>query len=225
MDVFYHRMTNYADDPNNAFEINLMSVIELRKHYVIQGVHHSHTMCNPVKGERMAPSYADMQSQLQWEVPFYITCLGGKPDVYYDFFGWGDQLPISPLRSRVFRSGVHDCYSLVRDVRYLLDGTVLPDGPRSMNWWDNKHIEENPLADRWEKEGLYQVSEGDVQMGDILFFQFRNGVPSHCGIYLANDIFCHHLYGRLSKCDVLGQWGRHWCGTYRYEANPVRVVA
>jgi cell wall-associated NlpC family hydrolase len=155
-----------------------------------------------------------MQSQQAWAIPSYITILTSR-GTYLDHFGWGDQLQPDPLRQRHFRSGVNDCYSLVRHAYHKAFNVVLPDGPRAMDWWDDPQAE-NPITSNLTKAGFHPVAQDEIRQGDCVTFAIRQGVVSHCGVYIGHSLFLHHLHGRLSKVDPLPYWRRFMHSVVRY---------
>lgn len=214
----YHRLQNVHPEPMEHFAADPLAVHEIvsAPGAQLHGVHHSHPKADDRSGRGLCPSFADMETQMAWAVPFYITALSPR-GTYMDFFGWGDQLPYPSLKQRQFRSGVADCYALVRHLHYALDGTVYPDGPRSLLWWDDPSgAGSNPLTDQLTGKGFIEVPAEDIQPGDDLLFAIRRGAIVHCGTYLGNDLFLHHLHGRLSKVDPLPMWGRFLAKVVRY---------
>lgn len=210
----YIRLRNAAESPTMFAEPDKGEWARVTDRYMVTGVHHSHTVCCPHKRTGLCPSGMDMQSQLTNRIPYFITCLSYKGQ-YMDFFGWGDQLPFPSLLERDFRSGVTDCYSLVRHAVFALSGVVLHDGPRVADWWSDPGSG-NPITDNFADAGFRSVDPGDIQPGDALLFAIKPGLVSHCGLYLGHDLFLHHLHGRLSKVDPLPQWRRYLFGVARH---------
>ncbi len=102
-----------------------------------------------------------------------------------------------------YRSGVQDCYGLVR--RYFkefyqldLANFARPDG-----WWNDPSIDlinESLHADGWQNIGINLRS---MRIGDALVFSLINGRANHVGIYVGNGMFIHHVYNRFSSEDAL----------------------
>lgn len=212
----YERLHNTHRDPRGNFDTNPTEVYEAIGEGTLHGVHHSHPRSSMSTGAGLSPSPADAEAQMLWQVPFYITCLGPGGQ-YVDFFGWGDQLSTPPLIARQFRNVVSDCYALVRHLHHRVDGVVYPDAPRAAGWWNDAKAE-NPILKHLHGWAFREVSLAEVQPGDDLLFAMSKGVVTHCGVYLGQDTFVHHLAGRMSRIDVLPQWKRVFAGAVRYSA-------
>lgn len=212
--LVYRRMENVHSEPHGNFLVDATEMEEALLQGELHGVHHSHPKANDTTGEGFCPSYNDMVSQLSWSVPFYITVMRG-PRNFAEFFGWGDQLPVANLKKRAFKSGVFDCYSLVRHAHLVWGGEVYPDGPRGLNWWNDADAD-NPFLQRLNTPAFQRVEPKDLRPGDDLLFSLSRGVISHCGVYLGHDLFLHHLHGRLSRVDPLPQWSRKLAMAVRY---------
>jgi cell wall-associated NlpC family hydrolase len=147
-------------------------------------------------------------------VPYYVCTLSHK-NTFMDFWGWGDQLPVPPLKHRDFRSGVTDCFAMVRHYHWAAFGNVLPDYPRAEDWWDDRTAE-NPLITHMTNDCYHEVERADIQDGDGLLFKLRHNVVTHCGVYVSEGLFLHHMHGKISKTDPLVQWGRFLHKVMRY---------
>lgn len=210
----YVPLHNAHPDPEEHACAHPGEVAEVLTRGTLHGIHHSHTRCEPATRRGMCPSFHDMVEQERWQVPHYITCVdaGGR---LLELFGWGDQLPVPPLKQREFRNGVTDCYAMVRHVRWALDGVLLPDGPRSDLWWE-RDPDENPIMGNLTGKGFKEVPLTEVEPGDGLLFSFKRGVVAHCGAYIGRDLFAHHLHARLSRVDPLPQWRKFLAMAVRY---------
>jgi len=174
----------------------------------LQGVFHSHPT-----GE-LTPSIPDMVSQMEMQVPFYV-CTLSKKNTYMDFWGWGDQLPTPPLKSREFRSGIADCYAAVRHFHWLALGNILPDYPRADDWWSEPDSP-NPIEAAMTKPCFASVPPEKIEVGDGLLFKLRHNRVTHCGVYVGEGLFLHHMHGKISKVDPLVQWARFLHRVMRY---------
>lgn len=200
-------MTNLHKQPRDFYKMDLSTVI---RYHVIHGIFHSHP-----SGE-LEPSFADMQSQISWDIPFYICTLSRK-NTFMDFFGWGDQLPVPSLTSRTFRSGVNDCYSLYRHWKWLNEGVLVPEYPRDRSFYDGSV--KTPFEDP-DALGLYEeVPLSDARPGDGLLFTLRRGRNTHCGVYTGQGLLMHHLHGKISKEEPLQPWARFLHKVMRYRGN------
>lgn len=126
----------------------------------------------------------------------------------------------APLIGREFAFGVLDCYALVRDWYARERGITLPDVERRDRFWERG---ENLLLDNFAAAGFAPI-RGGLQPGDVFIMQIgrdsRGGparLPNHCGVYLGDDVFLHHLHNRLSGRDVFGgMWAERTVMTVRY---------
>lgn len=218
-------LENVHEAPEDRFRAHPQQVADICNFgYTFEGIHHSHPRCNRTTGAGLHPSAYDLECQQAWQVPFYITCLTAK-HTYLDFFGWGDQLPIPPLKNRDFRNGVTDCYALVRHATFVHSGVVLPDGPRANNWWDDP-LAENPILTNLTAKGFVSLETGeDLHVGDPLLFAIKGGHITHCGFYIGDEMFLHHLHGRVSRTDSLQQWKKFFKGAARYAPGAQGVPA
>ncbi|CTQ45775.1 NlpC/P60 family protein [Roseibium aggregatum] len=193
-------LTNVADDPVEDFEVSPVEWFKASD--VAEVLIHSHTNGNDF------PSRIDMESQIEMGIPWGIIVTNGTEA--RDPFFWGDTLPREGLIGRVFRHGVTDCYSLIRDYFRSEKDVVIPDFPRSHKWWDNG---ENMYLEGFEKAGFVEIREDEVQPGDCFLMKVGTQVPSHAGVYLGNNTILHHLPARLSRSEPFGGWLKlvsHW---------------
>ena len=210
-EVVFKHCENLAEKPENNFRIAEEVYGPHLRNGTLHGVFHSHT------NGQLEPSYADMQAQIEMDVPFYVCTLSDKGG-FWDFWGWGAQLPIPPLLMRDFRSGVTDCYACFRDFHRLALGNDLPDYPRSPDWWDDDDGV-NPFEASFSTAIFHDVPEEDIQIGDGLLFALKDGVIMHCGVYIGGGLFLHHLHGKISKRDPVVQWRRFLRRIVRYRKD------
>jgi cell wall-associated NlpC family hydrolase len=170
-------------------------------------------LCHSHPGGPDCPSEADMRSQAEMEVPFVIVTTNGQATAAP--FAWGDQLVDSdPLVGRPFRHGVRDCYALIRMWWWRERGVLLPDYPRSWEWWLPDRPGEKDLYRRYFADaGFYRIDQRDARQGDVWFAAVRSQVPNHAGIYLDGGLVLHHPSSglpfdptRLSKREPIGRW-------------------
>jgi proteasome lid subunit RPN8/RPN11 len=147
------------------------------------------------------PSAADMQSQVETAVPWYIVYV--TEDGAVDIASWGDSLPIPQLIGRQFMHGTSDCYSLIRDYYRVERGVTIPEYPRDDEWWsDGKDL----YSKGFKKAGFKQVPIESMQAGDVLLAKVRSPVLNHGGVYIGDDLLLHHLPNRLSRREPVGPW-------------------
>lgn len=137
------------------------------------------------------PSIADRRGCEASGRPWWIVSQPGG--------AWRRIDPVRPLEGRPFVFGVDDCYSLVRDWYREALGLVLPDFVRRPHFWESG---ETPHLDHLKRAG-FEVSHGDLQIGDVVLLRVKARTPNHCGVYLGRGDILHHLPGRLSRREAL----------------------
>ena len=208
----YTRLPNIAPDPLVAAQAPRERLLELSSQRLLDALVHSHP-----NGPN-CPSEQDMRTQMSFGVPGVIVSCSG--DGCLKPFAWGDTLEPAPLIGRGFQHGVTDCYALVRDYFRLEQGVVIPEFPRSWEWWLNG---QTLYLDGFARAGFELISEREAQEGDCVMMQVggRNvTTPNHAGVLVGHGLFLHHATGRepwdptrLSRREPLSRWRpyiTHW---------------
>jgi len=175
----------------------------------IIAVVHSHPLTSPQPSD--ADRVACEKSGLEWHIvqPTDETWASLKPCGYKQ-----------PLIGRQWLWMVSDCWTLARDWYaeewdlHLRDWTrpTLPDA------FDLKPMFEGC----YEETGFVAIHPDEsLKAGDLLLMSLNSPGLNHCGVYLGDGLFLHHLRGRLSSRDVWG--GYYQKSTGRYLRHTSRI--
>lgn len=195
--------------PNPRFEFEV-SAAEYPRDDSLLAIIHSHP------SGLAEPTKEDIAHQIASAVPWGIVVL--NRELAQDPIWWGPGVQIPPLVGRKFRHGPSgsdgggDCLALIRDWYLLNRNIILPEFPRTNNWWAEG---ENMYVDNFHKAGFERIGEDEILPGDVFLAQvgFNSPVPNHGGIYIGGGLALHHLHNRLSKRDPIHRWNKfvtHW---------------
>ena len=195
----YHRITNASKDPENEFILDASEymniVFNLGYSESIVYVAHSHTG----DGATTRPSPADICSCNECEIPYVIV---SYPE--------GDLRILEPvdmpLAGRPWGLGSFDCWGLIMAF-HAKHGVKLADYRVNYPWW-NKEYGENIYDENWIKEGFELVETDDIPVGSMIMMQIQSETTNHAGIYIGDNKFLHHLYGKMSKVDTYSDYWR-----------------
>ena len=141
----------------------------------------------------------DVSSQAQSGLPWLLIGLGSGVE-----HAWlNNPKQHTTLFGRPYQWGVTDCYSFLQDWYAEEYGFELPDFQREYAFWEKG---EELYLNNFASAGFVEVPKDSIQYGDGLLMQLANGVTSHGAVYVGNNQIAHHLNGRLSSKDVLGQF-------------------
>lgn len=195
----YHRVTNVSKTPEQSFILDPVEFVEISDNEKVVYVVHSHTG----DGATTRPSAADICSCNECELPYVIVSI---PE--------GDlrivQPEKMPLAGRPWGLGSFDCWGLIM-AYHGLHGVELSDYRVDYQWWTNDYPD-NIYDDNWVKEGFI---ESDLVPGAMIMMQIQSEKTNHAGIYIGDNRFLHHLYGKISKVDLYGDY---------YRERTVRIV-
>ncbi len=206
----YFACRNKANEPTKGFVIHEEDYVRAEAAGEIVAVVHSHpdSSAQPSDGDRV-------QCEV-WGMPWHILSIGKLQPEGFDFAEVVTIEPcgyVAPLVGRQFAHGILDCYTLVRDFYARELGVELRNYQREDGWWERG----GDLYSKahMEAEGWFEVSEDQLQRGDMIVMQIRSkDVPNHAGVYLGGGLMLHHLYGRLSETVPYGGMWRE--STHRF---------
>ena len=138
--------------------------------------------------------------------------------VSYPEIGWRELISAGKkpdLIGRNFAYGILDCYTLLQDYFKINCDLILRDYEHEWEFWEKgQHLN----TENFEKEGSIRVTDGSLQLHDIVLMNIRSNIKNHAGIYLGNDKILHHLAGRLSCREMYGSYYRQYTTqTIRHE--------
>lgn len=212
----YHRITNASKEPESEFILDSNEyadvLFELAHNESIVYVVHSHTG----DGATTRPSSADICSCNECEIPYVIVSI---PE--------GDMRILEPstmpLIGRPWGLGSFDCWGLVMEFHKKY-GAKLNDYRVNYPWWE-KQYNENIYDDNWIKEGFEPVKTSDIPIGSMIMMQVQSEVTNHAGIYIGNNRFIHHLYGKMSSVDIYSDyWRERTVRIVRHKDLPEDVI-
>jgi len=161
----------------------------------ITAIFHSHPR-SPAQ-----PSEADRMSCEKSGLPWFICNPGTQM--------WCEIKPSgykAPLIGRQWVWGVSDCWTLVRDWYKEEWDLDLRDWDRPASMMD---FHMAPMfEDCFAEAGFVDLGLELPEYGDMIFMRL-DGSPglNHVGVYLGEQLFLHHLRGRLSSRDL---WGGYY---------------
>lgn len=215
-------LTNTAADKKNSFAVNEAELLAFGMEN-IKAIIHSH----PTEFEpQQYPSALDMQSQINFNIPFGIVSCNNERA--YDIEYFGDSVPKAPLVGRHFIHGIQDCYSLIRDYYEIELNIHLLEFPRNWNWWEDNACD---LYMQFEKTGFYEIPFSQMKKGDFFIMPLgisalRRGIANHGGIYLGNDTILHHKAGKnpydtgqLSVRENIYRYSKYFTKCLRHKDN------
>ena len=193
--------TNQADNPYETFQIAAKDYVRAQRVGDIFAVVHSHpdASAEPSERDKKAADFLGVQ---------YIVVSTPELEIEtYTPTAWKQN-----LLGREYKFGENDCYSLVRDYYKQKLGISLPIATFEDDFWEKGY---DYFTEFFQEFGFKEVQS--PKENDLIFFNVMSPIPSHCGIYLGEDIFIHHARDRLScRESIHSFWGRFITRYVRY---------
>jgi len=158
----------------------------------IVAVVHSHPATSHI------PSMADKVGCEQSGVSWHIYSFKSQ-----DWFSFAPVGYKAPLIGRQYKHGVFDCYAAAQDWFKEKLSITLPHYDREPQWWKKGY---NLLIDNFVDAGFYEIKDGSIEIGDVIFFTIGSPVVNHCAVYIGNDQVFHQPINRLSSREIYGGW-------------------
>ena len=194
-------LTNTHEKPQEQFKVNSDSfygagcIALVHSHTVKRGdMGHSEMYIDP-----RTPSEADMQTQMQMDIPFGILALDEETTLDIVWFPDLD----SEILGQEYISGIHDCYTLIQKYYWQKKGIKLKTVAHSATWFEN-----NPrlYEENYRYGGFEDSSLENIKIGDMVLIRLFHDSPTHAAVYVGNDTIWHHTANRLSHEDSLSKW-------------------
>ncbi len=183
--VRWNPCPNVAENPKHDFIIDPLDYKKVADKGDIVGVVHSHPAARPV------PSTVDRAACDRLGVPWYI-------------FGENDEwIKLEPkentyeLVGRPFVFGVYDCFTILQDYYKPLD-IIIPPYDYEWNFWEKG---KNLYLENYTNEGFVKVTDGSLQVHDLIIMALNSNIANHAGIYVGRGRMLHHAPNRLSCRD------------------------
>ena len=188
----YKPCKNVSDVPKETFVLAINDYVKAEEEGEIIAVVHSHPF------ERPEPSIGDKVACEKSNLPWIIV----NPTIEE----WGYCEPSGfelPLVGREFNFGIVDCYSLVRDYFKQELNIEIRDYFREDKFWEKGN---SLYEDNYDEEGFRKVLLNEIQKHDVLLIHLEANLPNHAAVYLGDQQILHHVQGRLSSRDILGEY-------------------
>ena len=185
---------NVALDKLNNFKISGKDFISLSLQGDIEAIVHSHP------NETSEPGEADIAMSEHLKIPYHIYSIPGFEKTVYT-----PTTKVSSLLGRVYKFGSQDCWTLVRDY-YLKEFKIkLP-----MIEFDEEFYSKglDYFGRHMEPWGGEEVTT--PKKGDVIIFKIMNDIENHCGVYIGEGKYIHHMKDRLSCTEsIYSGWGKY----------------
>lgn len=189
---------NVAYDKKLFFAISPLDFANAEDMGKVSCVVHSHTNGNTNFTE------SDMDYQSSQGIPWMLCVVNGddeEPEIKW----LCKPKKELPLFGREYIWHISDCFSFVRDWYKQELGIVIPDFYRQENFWEKG---QELYLDNLDSAGFVRdIPFRDIRYGDVILFKLTGtAITTHAGVYVGGNRIAHHLKGRLSSYDILGQY-------------------
>lgn len=117
--------------------------------------------------------------------------------------------------------GRDDCYSLAQQFYKDNFDIILPNYARPIDWKSDQLDLLRMLPDRCGFNTITEWTLKDLRPADALCVAVGESNPNHIAIYLGDDKFIHHLYGRFSNVETYRDfWRNHTAFLLRHPDVP-----
>jgi len=192
VDGKYIPCKNLHSSPSSNFAIAAKDYAKAEKKGAIQAVVHSHP-------EGFGGfSKHDIISCKQSNVPWLLYCTQSNEWHYVDPTG------NAPLVGRPWVYGIYDCYGILKDYFHQTFAIELDDFPRGEEGeWESP--EWRMFEKNFAEQGFVPVDKPG-KAGDFILMQLQAPFPNHAAVLSKpeQNVFYHHLMGRLSEENVYG---------------------
>lgn len=217
--IFY---TNIHNDPVNHFKIDpreyYNNIPSILIHSHTSKIGDTHIAPDGSLYDPRTPSYIDMVTQCNLDIPFGIASTSGEDVSEIVYFPDYDAKTLG----QPYMSGVHDCLSIIQRYYWQEHNIKINDFPREVGFWyeggdyEPQHSR-NLYEENYKQQGFYEVDLEDIQPSDVLLIRLIGRVATHAGVYIGNDKFIHHLTKRLSNTECLVKWRKRVTKVLRCE--------
>ena len=185
---------NVAFDKLNSFKISGKDFVRLSLSGDIEAIVHSHP------DESCEPSGSDISTSEHLKLPYHIYSIPeGKKYVYTP------TTKVSTLLGRSYKFGEQDCWTLVRDYYLQTFNYKLPMIEFEEDFYETGL---DYFANSIGPWGGEEVST--PKKGDIIFFKILNEIENHCGVYIGEGKYIHHMKDRLSCTEsIYSGWAKY----------------
>jgi len=185
---------NVAEDKLNSFKISGKDFITLSLSGDIEAIVHSHP------DEECKPSKSDIEASEHLKVPYHIYSTPSCEKYVYT-----PSTKIDTLLGRVYNFGTQDCWTLVRDYYIKEFNYRLPMIEFEEDFYETGLDYFGGSIGPWGGEEVSSPKKGDV-----ILFKIHNDIENHCGVYIGQGKYIHHMKDRLSCTEsIYSGWGKY----------------